>query len=196
MGSFVAQTLIAERRVEYDGAILCGTCGPPTASERVIGVVAAAQRKVLGGQHAGIWLDRLVLGTYNRHFAPNRTRFDWLSRDEREVDAYADDVLCGFPLTAQSWYDFLRGKRPLGDHTYLRGISKALPILIIAGTRDPVGEEGRGVHRLLDVYRRVGLTRVSCRLYQDARHELLNELNREVITEEVIAWLRGVVSES
>ena len=126
------------------------------------------------------------MGTYNRRFAPNRTKFDWLSRDEREVDAYAADPLCGFTLTTQSWVDFLTAKTLLGDVVHLRRIPRALPVHLIAGTRDPVGEESRGVERLLRVYNEAGLARVTCRFYDGARHELVNETNRDEVTRDLI----------
>ena len=95
-------------------------------------------------------------------------------------------------MTTQAWVDFLEGKSVLGDEALLRRIPQDLPIHLIAGDRDPVGENGRGVQRLHDVYVGVGLTRVSIRLYPGARHELVNETNRDEVTAELIAWLDGV----
>ena len=149
MGSFLAQTLMAERGSAYSAVVLSGTNGPPDAREAVTRGIAHAQRWALGGRAPGTWLDKLVFDTYNRAFAPNRTRFDWLSRDTAEVDAYVRDPLCGFPLTTQSWLDFLEGKSALGSAEHLRQIPKDLPVHIIAGTRNPVGDDTRGVERLL-----------------------------------------------
>ena len=189
MGSFLGQTLMGERGTAYRGVVLSGTNGPPGAQELVARGLAHAQRLALGARSPGTWLAAAVMGTYNRHLAPNRTPADWLSRDDAEVDAYLADPLCGFTLTAQSWLDFLSGKGVLGDPRHVRRIPTALPVHIIAGTRDPVGEDGRGVERLLRVYQEAGLSRVTHRLYDGARHELVNETNRDEVTLDLIAWL-------
>jgi alpha-beta hydrolase superfamily lysophospholipase len=192
MGSFVAQSLMAERGTAYRAVVLSGTNGPPGAQEALVRGLAHAQRLALGGRRPGTWLDTAIMSIYNRRFAPNRTRCDWLSRDEREVDAYAADPLCGFTLTAQSWLDFLVSKPALGDPAHLKRIPRALPVHVIAGTRDPVGEESRGVQRLLRIYHEAGLSRVTHRFYEGARHELVNETNRDEVTRDLIAWLDGL----
>jgi alpha-beta hydrolase superfamily lysophospholipase len=192
MGSFLGQSLMAERGTAYRAVVLSGTNGPPGIEEALVRGLAHAQRLKLGGRRPGTWVAEAVMGTYNRRFAPNRTKCDWLSRDEREVDAYVADPLCGFTLTAQSWIDFLAARSLLGDRKHLQRIPRALPVHVIAGTRDPVGEESRGVLRLLRVYEEAGLARVSHRFYDDARHELVNETNRDVVTRDLIAWLGGL----
>src|SRR4029453_10183049 len=95
--------------------------------------------------------------------------------------------------TAQSWVDFLAGKTVLGQRRNLERIPKHLPILLISGARDPVGENGRGVRRLLESDRAAGLTRVDMKLYEDARHELVNEINRDEVTADVLEWLDRAV---
>lgn len=193
MGSFVGQTLIGEHGDAYAGVVLSGSNGPPRALERVVRALARSQLLALGGRAPGRWVDRLVMGTYNKPFAPNRTPFDWLTRDAAEVDLYANDRLCGFTFTAQAWFDFLDGKRTLGTRDHVGRVPKTLPIHLIAGTRDPVGENGDGVQRLHDVYRKAGLTNVTMRLYDDARHELVNETNRDEVTADVVAWMNSIV---
>ncbi len=192
MGSFVAQRLMAEHGSAYRGVVLCGTNGPPGAQEAIVRGLARAQRMAHGGRHPGTWPERVVLSLFNRPFAPNRTRSDWLSRDDHEVDAFLSDPLCGFTLTAQSWLDFLVGKQAVGSGRLLQQIPKSLPIHVIAGTRDPVGEESRGVQRLLDNYGQAGLARVTHCFYEDARHELVNETNRDEVTSDLIAWVDGL----
>lgn len=189
MGSLVGQVLLGEHGKAYDAVILSGTTGPPGAAEAVARAVARVQRRVLGAQAAGTWLHRLVFGTYNRQFAPTRTDMDWLSRDAAEVDAYLADPLCGVPLTAQAWLDVLQATASLGHAAHLQRIPAALPVLLISGSRDPVGGNGKGVRRLFAACVAAGLSQVSLRLYEDARHELVNEINRDEITADLIAWL-------
>ena len=189
MGSFVAQSLMAERGDGYQGVVLSGSDGPRGVSEAVIRLIARIQRAFLGPRAPGLWLDSLVFGTYNRQFRPNRTRFDWLSRDPGEVDKYVSDCLCGFPLTAQSWFDFVIGKAKLVTKEHVMRIPESLPIYIIGGTRDPVGDNSKGLAKLHRLYERCGLKKVETRFYKGARHELTNEINRDEITKDVIRWL-------
>ena len=121
-------------------------------------------------------------------FEPRATDFDWLSRDASEVRKYIADGLCGFPLTSQAWYDFLHGKAQLGSDAHVGRIPKTLPIHVIGGTDDPVGENGKGVQRLIDLYSKNGLT-ISSQSYAGARHELVNETNKGEVTTDLREWL-------
>jgi alpha-beta hydrolase superfamily lysophospholipase len=188
MGSFLAQSLIAERGADYAGVILCGSGGPSGLDEGGGRLLAKWLRLVKGGRASGQLLADLAFGPYNRQFRPNRTNVDWLSRDTAEVDLYIADPRCGFPLTVQSWLDFLEGKQPLGTQQHIERVPKTLPVLIIGGTRDPVGANAKGLQRLAALYRAAGLT-VDERYYEGARHELLNETNRDEVTRDVLAWL-------
>lgn len=189
MGSFEGQAIIAEHGDAYAGVVLSGTCGAPGVREGAARVLARLQLALLGGHAPGRWVQRAVFGTYNRQFAPNRTDFDWLSRDTAEVDTYIGDPLTKTPLTARAWLDFLDGKRHLGTADQVARIPRTLPLYVIGGTRDPVGENARGVERLLEAYRTGGLQHVEHALYLDARHELINETNRDEVTADLIAWL-------
>lgn len=192
MGSFVAQAVLPRSGHEYAGVVLCGSSGPPDALEAAAVLLAKLEVRLRGGTTPSRWVQQAVFRQYNARFAPTRTEVDWLSRDPAEVDAYVADPWCGAPLTAQAWRDFLVGKSTLGDQALLRRIPPALPVHLIAGDRDPVGAQGAGVRRLLDVYRQAGLTRLSMQLYADARHELVNERNRDEVIRDVVAWMDGV----
>jgi alpha-beta hydrolase superfamily lysophospholipase len=190
MGSFVAQTLIAAHGGAWAGVVLCGSDGPAGAGEAILRFYAGLERRLVGFRSPSPRIDSLTFGRFNHAFKPNRTRFDWLSRDAGEVDKYIADPLCGFSLTTQSWCDFLDGRRAQSTGDHFARVPSALPIRIIAGAKDPVGDNGRGPRRLLDAYKAAGLTDVTLRLYYDARHELVNELNRDEVTDELIAWLQ------
>jgi alpha-beta hydrolase superfamily lysophospholipase len=193
MGSFMAQAVMADQDERYRGVVLSGTNGPPGALEKGTRAIAQLQRQVLGPRRPGTWLKEIVFGRYNRRFAPNRTEFDWLSRDTAEVDKYREDPLCGFALTAQAWVDFLEGKAMLGSASHLQQVPKRLPVHVIAGTHDPVGEEVKGVERLLRAYASAGLAQVTHRFHDGARHELLNETNRDEVTRDLIVWVDQVL---
>jgi alpha-beta hydrolase superfamily lysophospholipase len=169
--------------------VLSGTDGAPDLGEGFLRAVSIGQRRILGPRNPGRWIDRQITRTFNHRFEPRKTNFDWLSRDTEEVRKYVDDPLCGFPLSSQSWFDFLHGKSELGSEEQAGRIPKALPIRLISGTHDPVGKDGTGVRKLLEVYRKKGLT-VSSQFYDEARHELVNETNRGQVTADLIEWLR------
>jgi alpha-beta hydrolase superfamily lysophospholipase len=189
MGSFVAQTLLAERGTTYRAAVLAGSNGPSWVSHRLLHALAAVERQLRGSRTPGRWVHGLVLGGYNRRFRPNRTPVDWISRDEAEVDVYRNDPLCGFPLTTQSWVDLGSGLLAIDNKDYFRSVPSALPILILGGTRDPVGEDARGLRRLAQTLEQAGVQRVTTKLYEGARHELVNETNRDEVMDDLIAWL-------
>src|SRR5262245_58498558 len=149
MGSFMAQALLPDLGRTHAGVILAGTNGPPGVQEAAARALAPVQRAVLGPRAAGRWLKTVVFGQYNRQFAPTRTGADWLSRDPAEVDAYLRDPLCNFAITTQAWMDFLGGKAAAATPAAIARIPGALPLFFIAGTRDPVGENRKGVDRLL-----------------------------------------------
>jgi alpha-beta hydrolase superfamily lysophospholipase len=192
MGSFMAQAIAASPNPPFSAMVLCGTNGAAGFEETAVRLLARMQLRALGPRAPGTLLKKLVFGRYNRQFAPTRTEVDWLSRDTQEVDKYRQDPRCGFALTSQAWLDFLEGKRNLGSRPHLERIPRTLPIHVIAGTRDAVGENGAGVMRLLKACESAGLT-VSSSFYEGARHELVNETNRDVVTCDVIEWIQQVV---
>ncbi len=120
-----------------------------------------------------------------------RTPFDWLSRDPIEVDTYIADPLCGFDSQVQLFIDILRALPALSRSFCQACIPKTLPIYIFRGSRDPVGEN---IDQLLTAYRAAGLQNVTYKLYPDGRHETLNEINRDEVTRDLIAWLDGVIA--
>ena len=191
MGSFAGQTLLGDRPSLYRGVVLCGTNGPPDFLEGLVRAIARAEL-LFGATRPGTVVSNLVFGDYNRRFKPARTKFDWLSRDSAEVDKYIADPMCGFPLTSQAWVEFLDGRTLLGTDAHVQRIPKTLPIHLIAGTRDPVGGMTAGLQRLMSVWAKASLTRVTHRFYDDARHELLNEINRDEVTHDLIAWIMGI----
>src|SRR5215208_6847247 len=193
MGSFMAQAVMADQHTPYRGIVLSGTNGPPGAQEAATRAIAQLQRQVLRPRNPGTWLKEIVFGRYNRQFTPARTRFDWLSRDTAEVDRYLDDPLCGFAVTSQAWVDLLEGKCRLASASQLERVPKSLPLHVIAGTRDAVGENTKGVERLLRAYAAAGLACVTHRFYDGARHELVNETNRDEVTRDVVAWMNEVI---
>ncbi|CAN5530942.1 alpha/beta hydrolase [soil metagenome] len=191
MGSFMGQSYIAEHGDDLAGAVLSGSAGPPPAILRVAGLLLAIERLRVGPRGHSKLIQSLMFDGLNKPFEPARTPYDWLSRDPAEVDAYAADPLCGFPLTAQLARDVAGALADLGSAELAARVPKDLPLYIFSGERDPVGAKLPG---LIDSYRAAGLTRLTTRIYSDGRHEMLNEINRDEVTADLIAWVEGVLS--
>lgn len=171
MGSFIAQAYVQQHGNQIDNLLLCATnridrlkLGP------YLGLVKLIKR-VRGGRHKSPLIDTLSFGAFNKAFAPNRTGHDWLSRDTAQVDRYESDPLCGFPCTIGLWTDFIGGILSLDPDQW----PQDLPMHLMAGDQDPVGEMGKGFSRHVADLRNAGVTVTSERLFKGARHELVNE---------------------
>ena len=185
MGSFLGQTYIAERGDELAAAVLSGTSGPPPAILPIGKRIVAFESWRLGPRGKSPLVQALLFGEQNKPFRPARTPYDWLSRDAAEVDKYVAAPLCGFALTNPLAADLVGALADLASPALAARIPKTLPIYVFSGARDPVGAKLQG---LLDVYRSAGLD-VTAKLYPDARHETLNETNRDEVTRDLIGWL-------
>ncbi len=185
MGSFLGQTYIAEHGRGLAAAVLSGTSGPPPAILPIGKRIVAFERWRLGPRGKSPLVQALLFGEQNKPFRPARTPYDWLSRDEKEVDKYVADPYCGFPLTNQLAADLVAALGDLASPKLAALIPETLPIYLFSGPRDPVGAKLQG---LLDVYKAAGLD-VTAKIYSEARHEMLNETNRDEVTGDLITWL-------
>ncbi|MEY9093408.1 alpha/beta fold hydrolase [Paenibacillus sp. RC84] len=198
MGSFLSQKVMYRAPQLYAGVALLGTNGPKGAILKAGILLAKMLVSRSGDRVRSRFLSHTALGSFNRPFRPNRTEFDWLSTDEAEVDKFVKDPLCGYICTTGFFKDFFIHLSDIHLKRHMRSIPKHLPVLLLAGDKDPVGGQGKGVRRLAALYRKLGLEQVDCKLYENKRHEILNEVNREEVMEDVISWLdssRGLIKE-
>ncbi len=190
MGSFMTRTLIAKYPDSgIAGAIICGTGWMPAAVLQAGKLAANLVCRSKGEQVPDRKLNDLIFSGYNNKVEHPRTTHDWLSRDNRIVDAYVADPLCGFVPTAGLLRDMLTGILHIQKKQTLHAMNKSLPVCFIAGGDDPVGSYGKGVYQAAQAFRDAGMTDVSCRVYPLCRHEILNELNKTEIYEDVSQWL-------
>lgn len=189
-GSFLAQSYIERDATRLSGCILSGTRGKGGAEVALGSAVAAAIAAVGGARRHSRLVWSLADGPYNKAFAPNRTPFDWLSRDEAEVDAYVADPLCGVPCSVGFYRDLTRGLSSIHRKEAMARIPKELPVFVFAGSADPVGSMGASPSRLVEDYRALGLRDLEFVLYPEARHETLNETNRDEVSAAVLEWIR------
>ena len=190
LGSFIGRSFVAEHSEALAGAVYSGSNGkaPPIAA---LGrLIARAERLRLGKRGKSALIFKMWFGDFNKPFEPARTAFDWLSRDPAEVDAYVADPLCGFPFSTQLAIDVLDALPGLSSPASLAPIRKDLPIYVFSGEKDPVGANIQG---LIDALKAAGFSRLTTRIYPGARHETLNETNRDEVVRDLIAWLDGVV---
>lgn len=195
MGSFVAQALLFTHPKDVVACALSGSNGRPGPLARAGRAVARVERLRLGPLGHSPLIRALSFDEFNKAFEPNRTRSDWLSRDPAEVDRYEADPLCGFDCDVQLWMDFLDAlDASVHRRSNQERVPRDMPIYLFAGDRDPVGEFGAGVRRLYDEYRRVGIRDLTIKLYPGARHETLNETNREQVTNDMLAFAKRAVA--
>ena len=189
MGSFLARYYSIEDSSKLKGLILSGTAGHPG----VLGQVGKMLTKIIiafsGKKSPSPLMTKLSFGAYNNQFKPNRTDYDWLSRDENEVDKYVNDPFCGTVFSVGFYNDLLGGLLQVNNEAEIAKTDKKLPIYLISGGKDPVSENGKGIKELNEKYKKAGITDVEMKLYADARHEILNETNKEDVYNDILDWL-------
>ncbi len=173
MGSFVARAYTYMYPTEVKAAVYCGTAAPNPASG--VGIALSSLiAKLKGDHHRSKLIDKIAFGAYNSKFE-KRTAFDWLSRDVKEVDKYIADDLCGFLFTANGYRDLMQLLSFVSSKEWFEGLDKQLPILVISGDMDPVGNYGKGINLVCDKLFKEGKDNITKILYPQARHEILNE---------------------
>jgi alpha-beta hydrolase superfamily lysophospholipase len=185
MGSAIAQDYMTRYGHSVDAYILSGTFyGPPLPDEVLKTLDDAAAQAPL--EPSAIFAG--VFANFNKPFS-DKPGFDWLSRDPAEVAKYVSDPLCGKPFGNELTRDFFRGLSKMRAPEVEAKIPRDVPIHIVSGDQDPVGENTKGVMALIDRYHALGLTKVTYKFYPQARHELLNETNRDEVQNDLLDWL-------
>lgn len=170
MGSFAVQQFLLDHSAGVAAAVLTGT---------------SAVDAIFGSLDADTSLDRMP---GNESFE-GRTDFDWLSRDADEVDRYIADPACGFSADADALADMAAAATRPVDADALRSVRPDLPLLLMSGTEDPLSGRMALVELVAQRYRDAGVRIVTVIGYQDARHEVFNETNRDEVTADLVDWL-------
>ena len=190
MGSFLTRTYLIRYPGTVKAAVIMGTGWQPKAVIAGGMAVAKAVGTVVGENGTSDLVTNLAFGAYNKLFAPNRTSCDWLSADEGNVDAYMADPLCGADATVGLFRQMLSGIRFNQKLSNLRQMDPRIPVLFVAGEKDPVGDCGNGVRRTYQEFRRAGVQDCTLKLYPGLRHEILNEkAQQQQIFEDIGQWL-------
>ncbi len=193
MGSFMARTILCK----YPGCGICGAIISGTGWQPGFALPALIKVVELMGKddmtRPAETLQKLIFGGYNSKIQNPRTPSDWLTREDAIVDAYVSHPLCGFTPSFGLFRDMFTGIHYIQKKGSLSSMKQNLPVLFIAGDQDPVGAYGKGVLQAADAFQKAGMTKVQCRLYEGARHEVLNETNRHEVYADVLSWISTVL---
>ena len=192
MGSMLARIYTEKYGNELSGAIYCGTCGSNPAAKPGIAIVKTIA-KIKGDHHRSEFINNLAFGAYNKKFSPQRTPFDWLTRDNDIVDKYINDPYCGFLFTTYGYKDLMSMIVVINRKDWYTSVPVNLPLYLIAGKDDPVGNYGKGVNEVYNKLKETNHADVSIKLYNEARHEILNEKNKSEVYADVLTWINSTV---
>jgi alpha-beta hydrolase superfamily lysophospholipase len=189
MGSLLLRNFIFKYPENIQGIILSGTSYTSPILIKLGRTIAKIQRFFKGKKYKSRLLDSLSFGNFNKKFKPVKTPFDWLSKDKIEVEKYIKDDYCGFCCSTQFYIDLFNGIQNIQKKLNIKQIPENLPIFIIAGTNDAVGNYTKGTIKVQKLLIEAGLKNVKLKFYNEARHELTNEIIKYQVFKEIIAWI-------
>lgn len=195
MGSFIARLYLSKYAKELDGVIICGTGGRKAISK--IGIKVSnmiCHRK--GDYYRSMIFSRIIFGTFNRKFRPIRTSKDWLTRNSAVVNRYLHDKKSMFVFTAAGLRDLITLSTLANSPKWYQSLDRNLPMFIISGSMDPVGNYGKGVKEVYGKLKSAGIRHVSMILYPGARHEILNEINYKQVYKDITNWIFKQIKQS
>ena len=188
MGSFIVRHYAVRYGAELSGLVLMGTGGPNPAAKAGLTVTQILQKKY-GAHHVSKLVYKLAFGSYNAR-TENKTEYDWLSVNKENVEKYLADELCGFPFTVSAMHDLITLTAECNTEKWAQAMPKSLPVYLVAGTEDPVGEYGAGVKKVCRMLHLAGVKNVKTKLYRGARHEILNEACFPAVCEDILAFTK------
>ena len=193
MGSFMARTLLIRYPDAFNAAIISGTGNQGAALVNGGLIMGNLVTGLKGAHHYSKFLNNLAFGSYNKIYENPKTEYDWLSRDEANVQKYIDDPLCGFIPSCSLFRDMMTGVKFITNKKNLTAMNKDMPVYFMSGDMDPVGECGKGVQKAYNNFLEAGMKDVSIKLYPGGRHEMLNEINKDEVYTDILAWLESKI---
>lgn len=192
MGSLILRNYLIQYGQEIDGAILCGTPNNGSVKVGMARIISGLLKLCGKSREKSAFIDRLVFGSYNKR-TEKRTCFDWINIDEKVVDEYMNDPQCGFLFTVNGFDTIFQLSANLNKKSFLKRVPKDLPILLMAGKEDPVGNYGKGVAQVYRQYRQLGIADVELKLYDNSRHEILLEPEKDLVFADICNWLQKYI---
>lgn len=193
-GSFLTQNYIQKNSNEIAGAILSGSAYMKGALVSLGLFVANLNGLVAKKNKKSELLNKLSFGAYNKPFKKDGTEFAWLSRDKEQVKKYIFDNQCGYVMSVGFYKSFFKGLKGTYSDEGLNAIRKDLPIAIYSGSQDPVGNSGKLVKKLFEMYKGLNIEKVDMKIYENARHEILNETNNKEVYADFLKSIDGFIT--
>ncbi len=190
MGSFILRNYLTMYGSGITGAVIMGTGYQPRVAMAAAKCMVGLQKIFLGSRHVSRFSDRVSFSGYNRRIPDAKTDFDWLCKDEESVRRYMEDPLCGNVFTLNGFQTLSELISRAHDPRRLRKIPADLPLMVISGDADPLGQYGKGIPKVCQGLRDAGVKDVEMCLWETGRHELLNEPERARIMELIYDWMR------
>ncbi|MDO5328758.1 MAG: alpha/beta fold hydrolase [Coriobacteriia bacterium] len=189
MGSFMAREYCIRYGEELDGAIIMGTGQQPQALLAFVKTLCKLMAKSKGWNHRSNFIDKIAFGKYNKNFKPIKNGHEWLAKEESIQQLYIDDPLCGYTFTLNGFYNLFDVLSFVANKNNVSKVPKNLPILIVSGQNDPVGDYGKAPILVRDAYIDNGVKDVNMKLYENDRHEILNETDHDVVYKDILKWI-------
>ena len=190
MGSLLSREYITIYGDDLEALIIFGTADFMKGLGAIC-LVSAKFFSILNGKHrSNEILKNIFFNQFNREFKPNRTKIDWISSDEHQVDVFEADPLRIEDFSLSVFLDILKGSKKINKKPTFENTPKDIPIYIFSGDKDPVGEMGKGVKKVAEKYEKAGIKDLTLKLYKDGRHEMLNEVNRNEVEQDLLNWLK------
>ncbi len=190
MGSFVVRLTAEKYGDAMSGLIVCGTGGPNPMAPA--GLVAADLVRLFKGErHTSLLLEYLAFSTYNSRYG-DMGGTGWLTKDTAITEKYGQDKFCNFHFSASAMHDLVKLNASCNRAAWFKNMRKDLPVFLIAGDGDPVGDYGKGVTKVYDKLKKQGVD-VRMKLYKDCRHEILNDTCRQETIEDILTFVKEVL---
>lgn len=194
MGSFILRNYICRYGSGIDGAIIMGTGMQPAGMVKFAKGLVKFLTVFCGERHVSRLVDKAAFGSNNKRIEAPKTKMDWLSSDEKEVQKYVNDPLCGFTFTLNGFYTLFELINRLYQTEELKKMPAELPVLFVSGKEDPIGDYGEAVCKVAESFQTLGMQHIECRIYPGMRHELLNEIGRETVDADILTWVKRTIS--
>lgn len=191
LGSYAVRTYLINYPNKVDASILIGTGKTPLIAIKLAKLLTNMEAKKYGEENSTPTIRNLTFGTYNKKFAPNRTEYDWLCSNEKSIDEYIKDPLRGGCMSSGLFREMLDGMAYTGKLKNIKNSNKNIPILLLSGSMDPVGDLGKGVTKAYQQLKKVGIKDVTLKLYPNLRHDILNEKCYQDIYNDIYNWLNN-----